>query len=133
MSGELPQGVRALIERRNFAHLATLMPDGTPHVTPVWVDHDGHHVLVNTTVGRTKVRNVQRDPRVGLSLHDQENPYSYASIRGRVVEITAEGAEEHIDRLAQKYLGQERYPYRRPGERRVIIKIEPLHIVTWNV
>lgn len=121
----LPERVAALLREPNFAHLATLMPDGSPQVTPVWVDFDGTHVLVNTAEGRQKPRNVRRDPRVALSVHKQDMPYVWAAIRGRVVELTHEGADEHIDALAQKYLGRERYPFRAPGERRVILKIQP--------
>lgn len=132
MPGNLNPEQRQLIEGRNFAHLATLMPDGTPQVTPVWVDHDGRYLLVNSAEGRVKVRNLRRDPRVGLDVADQENPYKMVTFRGHVTEVTNEGAEEHIDKLAKKYLGQDRYPYRQPGERRVIIKIEPEHIAGWG-
>jgi len=129
MMATISTGVRRLLEGPNFAHLATLMPDGSPQVTAVWVDYDGTHILVNTAEGRTKHRNVRRDPRVALDVISQANPYAFAAIRGRVVEITREGAEEHIDSLAKQYLGQDRYPFRQPGERRVILKIEP-HSVT---
>ncbi len=112
-------------EKRAFGHLATLMPDGSPQVTPVWIDFDGTHVLVNSARGRQKDVNVRRDPRVAIEVSDPNNPYRYVQIRGRVVEITEEGADEHIDRLAKKYRGLDRYPYRRPGEVRVIYKILP--------
>ncbi len=128
MAGNLNPEQRQLIEGRNFAHLATLMPDGTPQVTPVWVDYDGRHLLVNSAEGRVKVRNVRRDPRVGLDVADQENPYKMVSVRGRVAETTNEGAEEHIDKMAKKYLGQDKYPFRRPGEVRVIFQIEALSV-----
>ncbi|HWQ27514.1 MAG TPA: PPOX class F420-dependent oxidoreductase [Dehalococcoidia bacterium] len=124
----LSENARALIEGQNFGHLATLMPDGSPQVTPVWVDHDGTHVLVNTAEGRVKLRNVRRDPRVAISIANQQNPYQMVAIRGRVVEITHDGADAHIDRMAKKYLGQDTYPFRRPGEQRVILKIAPEHI-----
>jgi len=101
------------------------MPDGSPQVTPVWCDFDGAHVLVNSARGRVKDRNMRRDPRVALVILDPDNPYRYLEVRGRVVEITEDGAEAHIDRLAQKYLGVERYPYRQPGEVRVLYKIRP--------
>jgi PPOX class probable F420-dependent enzyme len=94
-----------LIEAKNFAHLATLRRDGSPHVAPVWVDHDGDIILVNTAVGRVKQKNIMKDPRVGLSITDQNNPYERVEIRGRVVSQTREGAEEHIDKLANKYTG----------------------------
>jgi len=108
------------------------MPDGTPQVTPVWVDYDGRYVLVNTALGRVKERNLRRDPRVGLDVADQQNPYKMVSIRGRVAELTTENADAHIDKLAKKYLGQDRYPFRQPNEQRVIVKIEPQHVAGWG-
>ena len=119
----LPAGLVKLLSEPNFAFLATLMPDGSPQVTPVWVDTDGRYILVNTAEGRQKTRNVRRDARVALAVTDRANPYMWAAVRGRVVGLTHEGADAHIDKLAQKYLGQERYPWRRPGEQRVIVTI----------
>jgi PPOX class probable F420-dependent enzyme len=130
VAAALPDDARELLEAPNIAHLTTLMPDGSPQVTPVWVDYDGRYVLVNTAEGRQKPRNMRRDPRVALSLTDRENPYVWAMIRGRVVELTHEGADDHIDRLAKKYLGEDRYPFRQAGEQRVIVKIEPLRVTT---
>ncbi len=132
MAIPLSEAARVLLEGQNFGHLATLMPDGSPQVSPVWVDHDGAHVLVNTAEGRVKLRNVRRDPRVAISIANQQNPYQMVTIQGRVVEITHEGADEHIDKMAKKYLGQDTYPFRRPGERRVILKIAPEHIAGWG-
>lgn len=132
MAIPLSESARTLLEGQNFGHLATLMPDGSPHVSPVWVDHDGTHVLVNTAEGRVKLRNVRRDPRVAISVANQQNPYQMVTIQGRVVEITHEGADAHIDKMAKKYLGQETYPYRRPGEQRVLLKIAPQHIAGWG-
>ncbi len=129
MAKEISGPARELLEAANIGHLATLMADGTPHVTPVWVDVEDSLVLVNSAEGRVKVRNLRRDPRVGLSVVDRENPFAAVSIRGRVRELTADGADEHIDALAKKYLGEERYPLREPGERRVIVRIEPLHVL----
>ena len=128
MSATLSEGVKKLFREPNYGHMATLMPDGSPQVSPVWVDMDGDRILVNTAEGRVKPRNVRRDARVAISIYNQENPYSSAFIRGRVVEITHEGAEEHIDKLAKKYLGQDTYPYRQPGDKRVILVIEPEHV-----
>ncbi|MCH7998436.1 MAG: PPOX class F420-dependent oxidoreductase [Chloroflexi bacterium] len=128
MSASLSEGVKKLFREPNYGHMATLMPDGSPQVSPVWVDVDGDRILVNTAEGRVKPRNVRRDARVAISIYNQENPYSSAFIRGRVVEITHEGAEEHIDKLAKKYLGQDTYPYRQPGDQRVILVIEPEHV-----
>ncbi len=128
MAERLPEPARTLLESPNVAHLATLMADGTPHVTPVWVDVEDSIVLVNSAEGRVKVSNLRRNPRVGLSVADRENPHAAVSIRGRVLEITEAGGEEHIDALARKYLGAERYPMRRAGERRLVIRIEPVHV-----
>jgi len=120
---KLPEAAARLIEGKNFAHLATLMSDGAPHVAPVWVDRDGDVILVNTAEGRVKVKNVGRDPRVAISIQDSTNPYHMALIRGRVEERTTKGADEHIDKLAKKYLGKDKYPWRGPGEKRVILRI----------
>ena len=128
MSASLSEGVKKLFREPNYGHMATLMPDGSPQVSPVWVDVDGDRILVNSAEGRVKPRNVRRDARVAISIYNQDNPYSSAFIRGRVVEITHEGADEHIDKLAKKYLGQDTYPYRQPGEQRVILVIEPEHV-----
>jgi len=127
---EIPQSHRDIIERPNYGHLATLMPDGSPQCTPVWVDIDGNDILINTAEGRQKVRNLDRDGRVALSIHDSENPYRYIQVRGRVVEKTHEGADAHIDKMAKKYLGQDTYPWRGPNEQRVIYRIRPEHIST---
>ena len=113
-----------LLKKKAFANLATLNADGSPQVTPVWVDFDGTHVLVNTARGRVKAKNLAREPRVALSIADPENPYRYLGIQGRVVELTEAGADAHIDKLANKYLGKD-YPFRAPGEKRVIVKIAP--------
>ena len=112
---------------RNFGAVATIRPDGTPHVTPVWVDYDGEHVIFNSAKGRQKDRNVRRDPRVSMAIIDPENPYRYLEIRGRVVEITEDGADDSINKLAKKYLGVDKYPYAQPSEVRVIYKIKPEH------
>jgi len=121
----LSENVKKLFLEPNFAHLATLMPDGSPQVTPVWVEMEGDRIVVNTAEGRIKPRNVRRDPRVAISIVRQENPYQAAYIRGRVVELRHEGADESIDRLAKKYIGEDRYPWRAPGEQRLILVIEP--------
>jgi PPOX class probable F420-dependent enzyme len=121
----IPERYLDLFEKRAFANLATLMPDGRPQVTPVWCDFDGNHVIVNSAKGRQKDRNMRRDKRVSLSILDPQNPYRYLEIRGTVEEITEEGAFEHIDKMAQKYLGREKYPNLQPGEVRVMYKIKP--------
>jgi PPOX class probable F420-dependent enzyme len=127
MSGVIPEKYRDLFSKRAFASLATLMADGRPQVTPVWIDYDGDHVLFNSAKGRQKDKNVRRDPRVAITLMDPENPYRYLEIRGSVVEITEEGADAHIDKMAKKYLGVDKYPYASAGEQRVIYKIRPEH------
>jgi len=114
-----------LFDKKAFAHLATLRRDGSPHVTPVWVDFDGTHVRFNTARGRAKTEHLAREPRVGLSIQDPDNPYRYVEIRGRVAAMTEDGADAHIDALAKKYIGQDRYPWRQPGEVRVMVKILP--------
>jgi PPOX class probable F420-dependent enzyme len=124
----LPDSVKKLIEAKAYANVATLMPDGSPQVTQTWVDHEGDLVLINTFEGSQKYRNVVRNPRVALDICDPSNPYNVAMIRGSVREVIFGGAEEHIDMMARKYLGQDKYPMRQPGIRRVLIKIEPTHV-----
>jgi len=125
MSATIPQEFRDLLTKKAFAHLATIMPDGSPQVTPVWIDFDGGHVRVNSAKGRIKDKNMRRNGRVALAIQDPENPYRYLAVRGRVEEITETGADAHIDSLTKKYLGQDRYPHRQPGEVRVIYRIRP--------
>ncbi|HLF71155.1 MAG TPA: PPOX class F420-dependent oxidoreductase [Dehalococcoidia bacterium] len=128
MTAELTPDTQQLIETKSLAHFVTLMPDGSPQVTPVWVDHDGTHVLINTAEGRQKPKNLNLDKRVALSIADHENPYRYVQIRGRVVEVTREGARDHIEKMARKYMGEQaQYPHRE-GEVRILIKILPEHI-----
>jgi len=114
-----------LREKPAFAQLATLNADGSPQVTPVWVDFDGANILVNTARGRVKTKNLAREPRVALSISDPENPYRYLGVQGRVTEMTETGADAHIDKMAKKYLGKDKYPFRAPGEVRVLVKIAP--------
>jgi PPOX class probable F420-dependent enzyme len=114
-----------LLQAKNFANVATLRSDGSVHAVPVWVDvQDGRPVL-NTAEGRAWPRNLQRDPRVTLTVQNLDNPYEYIMIRGRVAERTHEGADAHIDNMAKKYLGQDSYPFRQPGEQRLIIRVQP--------
>ena len=119
-----------LFNKKAFANLATLMPGGEPQVTPVWVDFDGRHVLINTAEGRQKDKNLQRDRRVAISILDPDNPYRYLEVRGQVAERTRDGADAHIDAMAKKYLGKDKYPFRQPNEIRVLYKIEPQHVST---
>ena len=127
MAEVIPEKYKDLFDKKAFANLATIMPDGTPQVTPVWVDFDGKHVLVNSARGRQKDKNMGQNSSVSLSILDPDNPYRYLEVRGRVAEITEEGASEHIDKMAKKYLGKDKYPFSQPGEVRVLYKIEPTH------
>lgn len=129
---ELPDSVRKVLEGKNFVYIATTFPNGSPQVTPVWVDTDGKYVLVNTAVGRVKHRNIQRNPRVALAVADWSNPYNFIQIRGKVVEqITGKVAEDHIDKLNMKYHGKPTYA-KRPGERRLLLKIAPERVSSWG-
>ncbi len=121
----IPDKYRDLFNKKAFASLGTLMPDGQPQVTPVWCDYDGKHIVVNSAKGRVKDRNMRRDPRVSLAIIDPDNPYRYLEVRGRVVDITEDSAADHIHKMAKKYLGVDKYPYAQPGEVRVLYKIEP--------
>jgi len=121
----IPASHADLLTKPAFANLATLNPDGSPQVTPVWVDFDGSHVIVNTARGRVKAKNLAREPRVALAIADPENPYRYLGIQGRVVEMTEQGGDAHIDKMAKKYLGKDSYPARKAGEVRIVVKIEP--------
>ena len=125
MAEVIPNKYRDLFDKRIFASLVTLMPDGSPQVTPVWIDFDGEHVLFNTAVGRQKDKNLQRDGRVALVLVDPDNPYRYLEVRGQVAERTLNGADDHINKLAKKYLNKDVYPFRQPGEQRVLYKVKP--------
>jgi PPOX class probable F420-dependent enzyme len=130
VAATIPEKFKDLFTKVAFAHLATLMADGSPQVTPVWVDYDGAYVRVNSAKGRVKDKNMRRDKRVGLSIQDPDNPYRYLAVRGEVAEITENGADAHIDKLAKKYIGKDVYPNRRPGEVRVIYRILPEKIFT---
>jgi PPOX class probable F420-dependent enzyme len=129
---EIPKAYLDLFSKPAFAHLVTLMPDGSPQVTPVWVDLDGDTGIVNTAKGRLKDRNMKRDPRVALAVSDPANPYRYVQVRGRVSDITEDGGDAHIDRMAKKYLNQDSYPYRQPGEVRVIYRITPERVQAYG-
>ena len=130
MAVTISDAYRDLFTKRVFAHLGTVMPDGSPQVTPVWCDLEGNHIRVNTAKGRVKDRNMRRNKKVALAITDPDNPYRCLAVRGEVAEITEQGADAHIDLLAKKYLGKDKYPYRQPGEVRVIYKIRPEKIFT---
>ena len=122
---ELPDLARRLLDGKNFATVATVMGDGRPQASVVWIHTDGPHIVFNTAEGRVKPRNMRRDARVAIAVFDMENPYLQAMIQGRVVAMEHEGAEENIDAMTKKYLGLDSYPHRREGEQRVIVRIAP--------
>jgi PPOX class probable F420-dependent enzyme len=128
MSQAIEGRAEELLKAKNFCVVSTIRPDGSVHAAPVWVDVRDGRALVNTAEGRSWPENLKRDPRVTLTVQNMENPYEYLSIRGRVIEQTHDGADQHIDSLAMKYLGQESYPYRQSGEQRVILSVEPDYV-----
>jgi PPOX class probable F420-dependent enzyme len=125
MANELTDPQKAFLDEKHYGFVTTLLPDGSPQTTVVWVDHDGENVIFNTARGRLKTRNLERDPRVSVAVIDPANPFQKSLVvRGRA-ELVDEGADDHIDRLTVKYLGQDRYPFRRPGEQRVTVRVIP--------
>jgi PPOX class probable F420-dependent enzyme len=128
---KLTRLAKKLIDGKNLVSVATLMPDGSPQVAPVWVEREGDTVVINATTTRQRYRNLKRDPRVALCLFDMDNIYSTVSIRGRAIEITKMGAERNIDRLSMKYNGR-KYPDHSPERPRVIIRITPERVADWN-
>ena len=114
---ELTDSAKGLLNGKNIAFVASLMKDGSPQITPVWIDYDGQFIMINTAEGRVKQKNFQRDPRIAISIIDPTNPYNTVSIRGKVTEQVTEGADDHIDKLAKKYLGVDKYPFRSQGEK----------------
>ena len=128
MSAKIDERGEELLKAKNFCHVATLRADGSVQGVPVWVDIEDGRPVVNSAEGRAWPRNLERDPRVTLTVQNLENPYEYVEIRGQVAERTHEGADEHIDWLAKKYLDLDDYPNRQPGEQRVIIRIAPEHV-----
>jgi PPOX class probable F420-dependent enzyme len=125
---KLSEKVKKLIDGKNFASAATLMPDGSPQVATVWIDREGDTLVLNAARSRQRTRNLKRDPRVAISIFDQSNPYSSAMIRGKVVEITERGAEEHIDKMNMKYHGTPKYAYHTLKDPRVLIRVEATRI-----
>ena len=132
MAIAIPEKFRDLFKTgtKAFANLATIMPNGHPQVTPVWFDRDGDYLRINSARGRQKDRNMRRNPNVAISIQDPDAPYRHLALRGKVVDITENGADAHIDKLAKKYIGKDVYPNRRPGEVRVIYRIMPEQIFT---
>jgi len=127
MSATIDGRAEELLKGKNFCHVATIREDGTVHGVPVWVDVQGGKAVLNTAEGRAWPRNLERDPRVTLTVQNMENPYEYVEIRGTVAERTHDGADEHIDAMAKKYMDADSYPLRQPGEQRLIIRVEPQH------
>jgi PPOX class probable F420-dependent enzyme len=128
---DIPAGFHDLLtEKKAFAHLATIMPDGSPQVTPVWFDYRNGRIRVNTAKGRVKARNMSEGSRVALSILDPDNAYRYMQVRGKIVQVTEAGGKEHIDSLAKKYLGRDVYPWHNASDVRVIYEVEPLSVQT---
>ena len=125
MANKIPDQYKDLFSKVAFANLATLMPDGRPQVSPVWCDYDGSSIWVNSAKGRVKDKNMRRNKQVALSIQDPDNAYRHLDVQGEVTEITEQGADAHIDKLAKKYLGADKYPYAKPGEVRVIYRVQP--------
>jgi PPOX class probable F420-dependent enzyme len=130
MNTPLPQELKAIIDDANFAHLATVDEAGHPHVTAMWIMRDGESILFNSLKGRAKLRHMERDPRVAISISPGDDPYLNFAIRGRVTELRTSDGREVIDRLAQKYMGEPKAPFVKPGDIRVTIVVEPTRIVT---
>ena len=130
MASTIPDTHKDLLQKPAFANLATLNPDGSPQVTPVWFEYDGSTIIINTARGRVKDRNLQREPRVALTIVDPENPYRYVGIQGRVTDMTENGADAGIDKLAKKDLGKDKYPWKSANEVRVIVRIAPEKVHT---
>ena len=126
---ELIQGYEDLLEweTKAFGHVATVGPEGEPQVNPVWFDWDGEHLTFSQTTTRRKLRNLEQEPRVAISILDPANPYRYLELRGRAVRIEPDPDKAFIDRMAQKYLGEEKYPWNRPDDERVVVVVEPEH------
>ena len=127
---KIPEAFRDILDKKTLVHLATTGRDGSPQVSPVWVDREGDTIIINSAKGRVKDRNMRSHARVALSATDPDNPYRALMIQGRVVKITEDGADAHIDKMAKKYLGQDKYPFRSPTEVRVKYFIEPLKVAT---
>ncbi len=127
----IPDNFRDLLEQKKaFANVATVKTDGSPQVTPVWFDYSGGHIRVNTAKGRVKARTMKPGAKVALAIMDPDDAYRYIQVRGHVARVTEDGADAHIDSLAKKYLGKDKYPFRQPGEQRLTIEIAPEAVQT---
>ena len=116
---------RDIFDKKTFCYVATVGKDGVPQVTPVWCEFDGTHIVFNTARGRVKDKNLAKNPRLAIAAADPDNPYRYVQVRGRVADVTEQGADAHIDKMAKKYIGQDRYPWKKPDEVRMIVKVLP--------
>jgi PPOX class probable F420-dependent enzyme len=116
---------RDIFDKKAFCYVATVGKDGVPQLTPVWCEFDGTHIVFNTARGRVKDKNLAKNPRLAIAAADPDNPYRYVQVRGRVADVTEQGADAHIDKMAKKYIGQDRYPWKKPDEVRMIVKILP--------
>jgi PPOX class probable F420-dependent enzyme len=116
---------RDIFDKKAFCYVATVGKEGTPQITPVWCEFDGTHIVVNTARGRVKDKNLAKNPRVAVAAADPDNPYRSVQVRGRVADVTEQGADAHIDKMAKMYIGQDRYPWKKPDEVRMIVKILP--------
>ena len=131
MAATIPENFKDLVTTKlTFAHLGTVMKNGTPQVTPIWFSFDGENILLNSAKGRIKDRNMRARPHVALSILDPENPYRYLQIIGTITDVTEQGGDAHIDALAKKYLGKDSYPWKQPNEVRVIYKVRPDKVQT---
>lgn len=131
MAAAIPENFKDLVTTKlTFAHLGTVMKNGTPQVTPIWFSFDGENILLNSAKGRIKDRNMRARPHVALSILDPENPYRYLQIIGTITDVTEQGGDAHIDALAKKYLGKDSYPWKQPNEVRVIYKVRPDKVQT---
>lgn len=129
-NGVIPETHADILEKKGFAHVATIGPDGAPQSTPVWYSWDGEHLLISQTTGRQKYRNLTREPRIALSITDPENPYRYLEIRGTVVSMEDDQGDALINAFAKRYLNEDVYPWPQPGDHRVVVKIRPEHTST---
>lgn len=123
----IPEDKIDILEKKTFAHVATIGPDGEPQNNPVWVDFDGEHILISQTKARQKLTNVERNPKVAISMTDPENPYRRLEVRGRVAEVSDDPDKAFIDKMAKKYMDRDEYPWKQPGEERVVVKVTPEH------
>ena len=124
----MEEKAQKLFRQKNLVYIATIMADGSPQLSPVWANYDDGYILVNTAEGRVKHKNVLRDPRVAVSVVSKDNPLDMTTIRGKVEELIPDYDYKHADKLTQKYLGRDHYPFKREGEKRVILKIKPEHV-----